>query len=83
MPKFKVPFQKEILQVGEVLVLLTGNKACHRKGISSEVYALVSMHHEKVSCMIIFNGDRHLAREIEDRLVPGIDGIYPFSITTK
>ena len=29
------------------------------------------MHHGKVSFLLIVNGDRHLVRDFEDRIVPG------------
>ena len=70
MPKFKIPLQKDILHVGKFLVLLTGELSCHIQGLHSTVYALVIMQHGKVSCILIVNGDRHLVRELEDRLVP-------------
>ena len=43
MTKFKVPLQKGIIQVGEVLVLLTGEKSCHIQGIHSDVYKIGSL----------------------------------------
>ena len=57
--------------MGEVLVLLYGDKSCNRQGLRSSVYDLVNVHHGKVGCMPTFNGDRHLFIEIEDRLAQG------------
>ena len=57
--------------MSEVLVLRTGDISCHIQVTYSNIYALVSMKHEKASCMIIVNDDRHLFRDLEDRLVPG------------
>ena len=58
--------------MGEVLVLLTGDTSCNSQGLlRSTVYSLVGMHNEKVGCMIVVNGDRHLVRNIEDRIVLG------------
>ena len=71
MTKFKMPLQKEFLQVGEVLVILTGEKSCHSQGLHSAVYALVSMYYGEVTCLLMVNGDGHLFRELEYRLVPG------------
>ena len=71
MTKFKVPLQKELFQVGEVLVILNGEKSCNRQGIRSSVYDLVNVQHGKVGCLPIFNGDRNLFRELEDILAPG------------
>ena len=73
MPKFKVPLHKDLLQVSKVLVLLNGDTSFHSHGLCSAVYAIVSMQHGKVICLIIVNGDRHLVRELEDRLFPGYD----------
>ena len=70
MPKFKSPLQKEILQVGEVLFILTGDTYCHVQRLISSLYSILSMHHEKLGCLLIVNGDRSLVRDIEDRLVP-------------
>ena len=69
MPKFKVPLQKYIIQVGEVLVLLTSHTSYHGQGIYSAVYDIVSIHHGTVGCLFIVIGDRHLSRELEERLV--------------
>ena len=69
IPKFKVSLQKEFLQLGEVMVILTGDTSCHIQGLCIDEYDLVSMQHEKVSCLLIVNGDSHLVRDIEDRLV--------------
>ena len=71
IPKSKMPLQKELLQVGEVLVLLTDDTSCHGQGICIYVYSIVIMHHGKVGCMLIVNGNMHLVRDIEDRIVPG------------
>ena len=38
MTKFKVTIQKELSQVGEVLVLLNGDKSCNIQGLRSSVY---------------------------------------------
>ena len=65
MPKFKIPLQKEILQVGEFLVLLTGDTSCHIQGLQSTVYALVIIHYGKVSCLLVVDGNRHLGIELE------------------
>ena len=62
VPKFKTPLQKELLQVGEVLFLLTGDTSCHIQGLSSAVYAIVSMQHGELSCLLIVNGYCHLVR---------------------
>ena len=53
-----------------ILVIITDDTSCHTQGLSSSVYALVSMQHWKMSCILIVNGDRHLVRDLEDRLVP-------------
>ena len=71
MLKFKIPLQKDILQVGEVMVILAGDTSCHRQGLRSAVYALVIMQNGKAIFLLIMNGDRNLARDIEERLVPG------------
>ena len=65
MPTFKVTTHKELLQVGKVMVLLNGDTSCHIQGLLSDVNALISMQHGKVSCLLIVNGDRHLVRYIE------------------
>ena len=64
MPKFKIPLHKDLLQLGEVMVILIGDTSCHGQGLRSAVYAIVSMHHGKVHCLLIFNGDMHLVREL-------------------
>ena len=71
MPNFKVPLKKESLQVGEVLIILNGDTSCHIKGLHSYVYAILSTQNGKVCCLLIVNDDRHLVRELDDRLVPG------------
>ena len=58
MPKFKMPLQKDIIKVGEVPALLASDTFCHIQGPHSTVYALVSMYHGKVSCILIVNCDR-------------------------
>ena len=72
MPNFKILLQKEILQVGEVMVLLTGDTPCHIQGLRSAVYDLVIMLHGngKVRFLIIVNDDMHLFIDLEYRLVP-------------
>ena len=72
MPNFKILLQKEILQVGEVLVLLTGDTTCHSQVLRSDVYDLVRMLYGngKVRFLIIVNDDMHLVINIEYRLVP-------------
>ena len=37
--------------------------------------AKVSMHYGKVIFLIVVNGDRHLFRELEDRLILGHGGV--------
>ena len=69
-PKFKMPLQKELLQEGEILVLLAGDTSFHVQVLCSDLYTIVNMHHEKVSCMFIVNGDMPLVRDIEDRIFP-------------
>ena len=77
MPKFKIPLQKELLQVGEVLVLLTCDTSCHIQGLCSAVYALLRMKYGKVICMLIDNGDKYLFINIENRLIPGhSEGVF-------
>ena len=71
MHKFKIPLQKELLQVGEIMVIITGDTLCHGQVICSALYALVIMQHQNVSCLFIVNGDNNMIREIEDRIVPG------------
>ena len=72
MPNFKIIPQNNILQVGEVLVLLTGDTPCHSHGLRSAVYDLVRMLHGngKVRFLIIVNDDMHLFIDLEYRLVP-------------
>ena len=41
MTKFKNPLQKELLQVGGVLVLIAGETPCHIQGLHSAIYATV------------------------------------------
>ena len=53
------------------MVLLTVDTSCHIQVLCIDVYALISMHHGKVSCLIIVNGDSHLVRELENGLVTG------------
>ena len=62
--KFKIKLQKELLQVGEVLLLLAGDISCHNQGPLSDIYDLVHMQHGKVSCLIKVNGDMHLVRDL-------------------
>ena len=64
MAKFIVPLQKDLLQVGEVLFLITGGTSCLIQVILSDVYDLVIMQHGRVVCMRIVNGDRHLVMDI-------------------
>ena len=71
IPKFKMPLQKELLRVGDILFLLTGDTLFHVQGLFSYIYDLVSIHNGKVGCLFIFNYDRHLIIELADRLVPG------------
>ena len=71
MPKFKITLQKELLQEGEVMVLLTGDTSCHIQGLHSTVYALFSIQHGKVSFLLKVNIDRHLDRDNKEILVPG------------
>ena len=71
MNKFKVPLQKELIQVGKVLVILTGDTSYHYQGLRSAVYAILRMKYGSVSCILIVKGNRHLVRDLEDRLVPG------------
>ena len=61
---------KDFLQVGEVMVILAGDTSYHNKGLRSDIYTIVSIKHGKVSFMLIVNGDRHLFREIVERLLP-------------
>ena len=72
MPNFKIIPQNNILQVGEVLVLLTGNTPCHSHGLRSAVYDLVRMLHGngKVSFLLIANDDMHLVRYLDYISVP-------------
>ena len=60
MSKLKMPLHKEIIRVGGVLVILTGEKFCHSRGLQSALYDLVSMKNGKVSFLLIVNGDRQL-----------------------
>ena len=60
MLKFKILLQKEILQVVEVLVLLTSDTSFISQGLLISIYALVSIHHGKVSCLLLVNGDINL-----------------------
>ena len=69
MPKFKIALHKEIVKVGEILVLLTVDTHCHGQGLCSSVYDLVSMQHGKVVFLFIANCDRHLVRRLEEILV--------------
>ena len=69
--KFKIPLYKDLLQVDEIMVLISVDTSYHIQGIRSSVYALVIMHHGKVSFIIIVNSDGHLVRELEDIRVPG------------
>ena len=57
--------------MGEVLVLLTGDKPCHSKVLCSAIYYPVRMKHGNMSSLIIVNGDMNLIRDLEERLVPG------------
>ena len=75
MTKFKAPLQKEILQVGEVMVLLTSDTSYYSQGLHSAVFTLVRIQHGKVSCMLTVNGDIHLARDLEDRIFLGHDEV--------
>ena len=63
-PKLKILQKKELIQVGEVLIILTGDTYCHIQGLYSALYALRSMQNGKVSCMLILNSDRHLLRDL-------------------
>ena len=76
MPKFKVPLQKDILQVGEVMV---GYTSFYIQGIQISIHDLVSMQHGKVGCLLIVNSARHLLIYLEDILVLG-HGEGPFYI---
>ena len=71
MYKFKMTLQKELLQVGDILILLTGDTYCHGQGLFSSVYAILIMYHGNLGCMFIATGDMHLVRDIENILVPG------------
>ena len=71
MPKCKVPLYKKLIQLGEVLFLIGGDTSCHSQVLHSDVYSLLTMQHWRSSCFLIVNGDRHLVRELEDRLVQG------------
>ena len=53
------------------MVILTGDSSCNSQGTQIYFYALVSMQHGEVSCLLILNGDRHLLRDLEDIIVPG------------
>ena len=64
MPKFKIPLNKDLIQLSEVLVLLSGDTSCHIQGLRSAVYDFVSIQHEKVSFMLIVTVDRHLVRDL-------------------
>ena len=57
--------------MGEVLVIITGDTYCHDQGHFSAVYYLVRIHHRKVGCLLIDNGDKNLVIYLKDRLVPG------------
>ena len=70
MNKFKIPLQKDILQVREVLVIIDGEKSCNDQGLCSSGYALVSIQHGSVGCLFIVNGDKQLVRELDYILVP-------------
>ena len=48
MPKFKMPLQKKLLQVGEVMVLINGDTCCHGQGIYSDVYVILIMQKGRV-----------------------------------
>ena len=71
MTNFKIPLQKELLQVGDILILLTGDAYCHGQVIFSSVYAILIMYHGNLGCMFIATGYMHLFRDIEIILVPG------------
>ena len=58
MPKFKMPLRKDLLQVSEIMVLLTGDTSFHGQGLCSALYALLSMQHSKLGCVFIVNFDR-------------------------
>ena len=66
-----MPLQKQLLQLGYVLVILTGDTPCHGHGLYSAVYAIDLMHNVKITCLFIVNGDRHLVRNIQEKIVPG------------
>ena len=55
----------------EIMVPLTGDTSCYGQGFISDLYYILSMHHWKLGFLFIVYGDRHLFREIEDRLFPG------------
>ena len=61
----------KLLQLGEVMFLVGGDTSCNIQVLRSDLYALVIMKHWRASCLLTVNGDRHLVRELEDRLVPG------------
>ena len=57
--------------MGEVMVIITGDTYCNSQVILRGLYALVIIQHGKVSFMLIVNSDKHLVRDIEDRILPG------------
>ena len=48
MNKFKIPLQKDILQVGEILILITGDIPCPIQVLFSSAYSLISIQHGKM-----------------------------------
>ena len=60
MPKFKMPLSKELLQMVEVVFLLSSDTSCHIQVLHSSVYDIIIMHRGKVSCLLIVNCDRYL-----------------------
>ena len=60
--KFKIKLQKDITQVGEILILITGDKYCHGQGLCSAIYDLISIQYGKLSFLLIVNGDKRLVR---------------------
>ena len=63
----------------EVIVLLSGDKHCHIQVVHNYVYAMVITKNVNVSCLLIVNSDRHLAKDLEDIIVP-VNGEEDFCI---
>ena len=74
MTKFKNPPQEYLLQVCDILVLLTNDTPCHIQVLCSDLYDILSIRHGNLGCFTIVNGDRNLVRDLEERIVPGHNG---------